>query len=678
MVANVRLTALLGLALAGASPVLAQTPAAAPKTDRSAAYYHAALGHLYAELAAQFGGRGEYVSKAVENYKLALRNDPDSSYLSEELADIYLATGQLRSGINEFEDAVKRNPNDLNARRILGRFYTARLREGNQSRANQEMLDKAIEQYEKVAERSPRDTGNWVMLGRLYKLSNKSKQAETAYKKALEVDPANEDAMTGLAIVYSDLGDTANATDMLKRVAEKNPSLRTLTALASTYEQMKEFKLAASAYKRALDLNPANTDLKRAYAQALFRAEDNEAAAKVFDEILAEDPNDLAANLLQSKIAVARKDFAKAKEYARKARELDEKNLEIRFNEVEILTAEGKLPEAIATLREMLDTIAKSATTPSEKSNRVILLERLGNLYRQAGEVDQAVAAFNEIARIDPEVGNRASAQIVETYRGARRYKDAEKEVLAAQSRYGDDRLTRLMLANVHTDLGQFDKAAATLKTLMDGKNDRETYLSLAQVYEKAKDYSEMARNIDAAEKLASNDDDRETVWFMRGAMLEKQKKFDAAEAEFRKVLKLNPDNASALNYLGYMLADRNVRLSEALEMIQKAVEQEPQNGAFLDSLGWVYFRLGKLDEAEEYLRKALLKTPRDPAIHDHMADLYAARGNLKDAISHWELALKEYRESPPGDFDAAEVAKVQKKLDAGKVRYARENSAKK
>jgi tetratricopeptide (TPR) repeat protein len=678
MVAQIRMVALLGLALAGVSSVTAQSPTAAPKRDLGVAYYHAALGHLYSELASQYGGRGEYVTKAIENFKLAMRADPDSAYLSEELADLYLASGQLRSAINEFEDLVKRNPDDLNARRILGRFYTARLREGNQSRANQEMLDKALEQYQKVAERSPRDVANWVMLGRLNKLANKSKDAEAAYKKALELDGENEDAMTGLAIVYSDLGDTAQATAMLKRVAEKNPSLRTLTALAATYEQMKEFKLAASAYKQALDLNPTNTDLKRAYAQALFRAEDNDGAAKVFDEILTEDPNDLAANLLQSKIAVARKDFAKAKTYARKARELDPNNLEIRFNEVEILTAENKLPEAIAMLKEMLDTIAKPASTQSEKSNRVILLERLGNLYRQSEQVEPAVAAFAEIARLDPEVATRASAQVVETYRGARRYKDAEKEALATLAKHPDDRLSKLMLVNVQSDLGEYEKAASALKALMDGKNDKETYLSLAQVYEKAKNYPEMAKSIDAAEKLASSDDERETVWFMRGAMLEKQKKFEAAEAEFRKVLKQNPNSASALNYLGYMLADRNVRLTEALEMILKAVEQEPGNGAFLDSLGWAYFRVGKLEEAEENLRKALLKTPRDPAIHDHMADLQAARGNLKDAVAHWEQSLKEYRDSPPGDNDPAEVAKVQKKLEGGKMRLAKEGTAKK
>ena len=88
----------------------------------------------------------------------------------------------------------------------------------------------------------------------------------------------------------------------------------------------------------------------------------------------------------------------------------------------------------------------------------------------------------------------------------------------------------------------------------------------------------------------------------MRGALFERQKKYDASEEAFRKVLALNPDHAGALNYLGYMLADRNVRLDEAYQMIQKAVDLEPENGAYLDSLGWVYYRQGKLTEAEGLL----------------------------------------------------------------------------
>jgi tetratricopeptide (TPR) repeat protein len=184
-----------------------------------------------------------------------------------------------------------------------------------------------------------------------------------------------------------------------------------------------------------------------------------------------------------------------------------------------------------------------------------------------------------------------------------------------------------------------------------------------------------MAKALDAAEKLSKTDDERENIHFMRGAMYEKMKRYDQSEAEFRKVLELNPDSAAALNYLGYTLADRNVRLNEALEMIQKAVEKEPTNSAYLDSLGWVYYRLGRYEEAEDYLKRSIARFSKDPTVHDHLGDVYLKQGKLKEAIEHWQISLKEWEMGAPADRDAAEIAKVQKKLESAKVRLAKESS---
>ena len=180
-----------------------------------------------------------------------------------------------------------------------------------------------------------------------------------------------------------------------------------------------------------------------------------------------------------------------------------------------------------------------------------------------------------------------------------------------------------------------------------------------------------MGKALDEADKLSESKDDKVNISFMRGAMYEKLKKFDKAEAEFRKVLNNDPENTSALNYLGYMLADRNERVQEAYEMIKKAVDKEPNNGAYLDSLGWVYFRLDKLTEAENYLKQALEQTKRDPAVHDHLAEVYAKQGKTKDAIIHWEISLKEWEAGAPSDLDQGEYAKVQKKLEKARVKVS-------
>jgi tetratricopeptide (TPR) repeat protein len=160
---------------------------------------------------------------------------------------------------------------------------------------------------------------------------------------------------------------------------------------------------------------------------------------------------------------------------------------------------------------------------------------------------------------------------------------------------------------------------------------------------------------------------------FMRGSMFEREKKYDQAEKMFRQVLETDPSNASALNYLGYMLADQNVRLQEAQDLLNRAVRIEPNNYAFLDSLGWVYYRLNRLDEAERHLTRSLQLMSKDPTIHDHLGDVYFKEGKLKEAISQWQSSLKEWNASSPADIEPDEVAKVQRKLDGARVRLAKE-----
>ena len=162
----------------------------------------------------------------------------------------------------------------------------------------------------------------------------------------------------------------------------------------------------------------------------------------------------------------------------------------------------------------------------------------------------------------------------------------------------------------------------------------------------------------------------------MRGAGLERQKQFDQSEAAFRKVLELNPKNAGALNYLGYMLADRNVRLEEAYDLIKRAVDLEPDNGAYLDSLGWVYFRQGKLDDARGLLERALERMP-DPTVRDHLGDVYLKLGKTKEAIAQWQDSLREFQKAAQQEADPEEMASVNRKLDEAQAKLAAETHAK-
>jgi tetratricopeptide (TPR) repeat protein len=201
--------------------------------------------------------------------------------------------------------------------------------------------------------------------------------------------------------------------------------------------------------------------------------------------------------------------------------------------------------------------------------------------------------------------------------------------------------------------------------------------VALAQMNTRLKRWADAEAALNKAEQLSTKPEDKQYVAFLRGSTYERQKKYDEAEAEFRKVLAAEPQSAVTLNYLGYMNADRGVRLDESLNYIKQAVSLEPGNGAYLDSLGWAYFRLGKYDLAEENLNKASQHMGSDPSVQEHLGDLYQKTGRLKLAAAHWERALEEWTKTVAAEVDTDAQAKVQQKLDAARVRLAKEQSEK-
>jgi len=643
--------------------------------NRAGAYYNFAMGRVYAELAQANGNKPDYLNQAIQHYQEALKLDPSASIVFEELTDLYIQTNHLRDAITQAEELLKQNPENLDARRMLAKIYFRMIPTNTQDgRINEDFLKKAIEQYEKITAKEPKDAESWVVLGRLYRASAKSPEAENAYKQALKAEPDNEDALTGLGMMYSDLGDNKRAIDMLKAASDKNPNEHTLATLATFYEQMHDYKSAADALRKAVDLAPDNVRLRRGLAEDLLQSDQPDEALKIYQELSGEEPRDPGLKLRIAMIYRFKHDFTKAREALNKAKEVDADSLDVKDEEVKLLEGEGKTVEAIKVLKGLVDETAKKTYSAAESTNRAILLEELGILYRTANKYPEAVEAFRDATPLNSPAAARYSAQIVDTYRAAKDMESARKEADAALKKYPKDRVVLLTHASLLADMGKVDEAAAEVKARLADKNDFQTQLALAQLYEKGKRWAEMAKALDETEKIAGSDEEKFTVHFSRGAMYERSKKFDTAEAEFRKALALNPDSANALNYLGYMLADRGVKLEEASQMIKKALDQEPDNGAYLDSMGWVHYRLGNLSEAESMLIKAVELTGADPTVHDHLGDVYFKLGKTKEAISQWQLSVKGFQAGPQTDADPDDLAKVTKKLDAARVRLAKES----
>ena len=666
---TVILAAALPLAHAQQERKPAETKAAV--SDKSTAYYNFSMGHLYAEMAGAYGNRGEFLTKAIEYYRLALKEDPTATFLSQELTDLYIQSGQLNRAVTEAEDMLRQNPDNLDARRMLGRIYTRLIGDAQQGRIDEKMLAKSIDQYQSIIAKDPKDQESQLVLARLYRLAHKSVESEKVYKAVLGVEADNEEALTGLAMVYSDVGNTSGAIEMLKKATEKDPNPRTLNALAQFYEQTKDWQNAAATWKQMIPLVQETGTLKRYLARDLLFSDKEDEALAAYREIAAEEPKDAQVQLRISEIYMQKKDFTQARAAFAKAKALDGGNIEVAYDEVTLLEAEGKPVEAISALKALVDSSAKKQANEEDKRVRSKLLDRLGFLYRAQGQYPQAIAAFRQVADADPDQGAHSVLQVTETYRISKNAAAARQEVEAGLKKYPKDRALIQLHAALLVDAGKTDEAVAELRS--QGEPDRETLLVIAQLYERGKKYAEEAKALNQAEALSTTKPEKQGVQFARGAMLEKQKNFEGAEAEFRKVLQTDPDNAGALNYLGYMLADRNIRLDEAHKMISRAVELEPGNGAYLDSLGWVQFRQNRLEQAEDSLRKALESIKTDPTVHDHLGDVYMKEGKVREAIQQWQASLQEWSATAPAEADPVEISSVTKKLEGARVRVAKE-----
>ena len=192
-------------------------------SPKAAAYYHFALGHLYEELASSYGNKSDYVNKAIENFRLAMKEDPTASFLVEDIAGLYSVSGRIRDAVEEAQGAIKTNPDDLNARRVLARIYTNQIGDADAKHVDEGMARKAIEQYRIISEKDPKDLDSLIMLGRLNRVVDNSVDSEASFKKALAIDPDNEDAITGLASVYSDRGDAKGSSALLEKRSFEKP-----------------------------------------------------------------------------------------------------------------------------------------------------------------------------------------------------------------------------------------------------------------------------------------------------------------------------------------------------------------------------------------------------------------------------------------------------------------------
>jgi tetratricopeptide (TPR) repeat protein len=659
-----------------------QTAAKAKAPDRAAAYYHFALAHMYEEQVATYG-RSELANKAIEEYRAAIEADPTSAYLTSGLAELYAKTGRIRDAVVEAQEIIKKNPGNLEARRLLGRIYLRSLGDMQAGNGSESVLKLAIEQYEQIIRLQPDSMDDHLLLGRLYRLNNDLQKAENEFKTAVKLDPGSEEAVTTLAYLYNELGDTSRAANVLSSVPNTQRSAKLYSALGYTYEQQKEYKNAVESYRHAIELDRDNLDAIRGLAQNLLNDGQTEAALEQYKVIADANPEDAQTYVRIAEIYRKQGKFDLALENLKKAESMVQDSFEVPYNIAAIYQAQGRYDEAIPIMRDLLKKSEKADGKYSngEKSNRAVFLERLGTIYRDQGNYQAAIEPFREIVALGGDENiERGYQQIIDTWREAKEWQKATDAAEEAVKKLPTSRDLKMVLASQQADTGDADKALKEVRAMLKGNSspdDRQVYITLAQMYTRLRRFSDAEQALDKAEQLSTKPDDKEYIWFLRGSTFERAKRYPEAEQQFKKVLASDPDHASTLNYLGYMLADQNMKLDEALGYIKRAVDLDPSNGAYLDSLGWAYFRLGKYEQAEDNLLKASQKINTDPTVHDHLGDLYQKTGRLKLAATNWERALTEWNRTIAAEVDPADQTRVQKKLDSAKMKLAREEGAK-
>ncbi len=217
--------------------------------------------------------------------------------------------------------------------------------------------------------------------------------------------------------------------------------------------------------------------------------------------------------------------------------------------------------------------------------------------------------------------------------------------------------------ANALYQSGASEDAIARLQALSEERGDSVLVASaLGDMFRREERFTEAVDAYDRAVSLIDEIEERHWVLlYTRAIALERVGDWDRAEPEFRRVLEFVPDEPQVLNYLGYSLIEQRRNLDEALDMIERAVEGEPDSGYITDSLGWAFYRLGRYDEAVPVMERAVELLPRDPILNDHLGDVYYAVGRSREARFQWRRALS-FGPHPDLDMDL-----VRRKLEVGK-----------
>ncbi len=621
--------------------------------DRAQSFYHYALSKWYED-------DGD-LAKALSEMQLAVRFNENDSTVHVALADILAQLGRMSEATDEAQKASRLDPKNPEPHWLLASVYLRQTESGQGARGRQaagEALDKAVQELEAMKAAAPDDQRAYFALGACYLQLGQAEKAIAAYERWQVLVPDSDAGYAAIAQYYDRQGNQDKAIQYLQKAVESQPdSVQSLALLASLYSKTKRDKEAVPLYRKILTLTGGTPEIKRQLASTLLDSGDFDEAGRLLGELSKDDPQDTAVRIMTGRAQIGAHQLPEAIATLKSIIAADPDNIEAKFYLGTAYEQNGQTEDAAKIFSALVEQSKDG--TDELKANRPVFQQHLAACYQDIGDYRGAISIYEEMSKSDPSP--RAYSLLINAYRLDRQYDKAQtlgKEQFEKNPKDGN---IAMVYARSLADAGKAKEGAEILnKQLLSDPSNLDLYVNLSQIYVQAKRFGEAEKVLRRAEEQKL---DKEAVQLQLASVYERQKDFDRAESLFKEILKADPKNAVALNYLGYMLADRGVRLDEAVQYVQQALDVDPNNGAYLDSLGWAFYKKNDMQRAEKYLLQAVDLVKNDPVIQDHVGDLYFKTGNLEKAQTFWKKSLSAGGEPEDAQKVREKLEKVQETL---------------
>lgn len=648
-------------------------------SNHAQALYYFTLGHLQElefEQDYQATGKIDLSSNAIDSYKKALELEPNSPAIMERLAEVNAESQRIRDAVLGAQAVLQIDPDNLAAHRLLARIYVRTLGDAASGPTQADQAQKAISELQAILKLAPDDSESALWLSRLYRAENRTDDAEKVLRGILGREPDNGPALEQLSQLLIDEGRSPEAVTLLAQAADDFASPDVYDLLGDAYTQSKDYAKAESAYSKAVDLDSEDPGHRHGLADTLTTEHKYAEALEQYKKLSQLEPATSDNYLRMSQLYRQLGQFSDAEASLMRAKQLSPGNLEVLDNEALLYEDQGRYDDAVRVLNDAISGLKGSSAGPANSNALSILYEQLGDAFKHVKNYPAALQAYSDLGKQGVSSQKRAELKTIDTYRASGDLDKAITEARKALVATPNDLNLTGSLAQLYGDKGDAATGTKLLQAMLQGNNsDQQVYLDIAQVQERGKKFTDAEASAQKAEQLSDDTGQKHAAWYMLGAIYEREKKYDLAAEEFQKVLDADPENAEVLNYYGYMLADRGIRLDDATAMIQKALAEDPNNGAFMDSLGWAYFKQSKLTEAETYLRRAVVLEGDDPTILSHLGQVQARLGQDEQAEATLEKSAAAWQKALPADIEQEQINTVDSQLKMVKKHLAQKSA---